>query len=73
MQKGIFSAGTLRSERMLKVLLLPMLAIPSKPILSEVPGLPSLALLTTYAKANPTILVSIIIILSFDRRQLKIA
>ena len=40
-QKGLFSTGTLRLVSRLKVLLLPMLAMPSSPIFSEVPGRPS--------------------------------
>ena len=39
-QKGMFYAGTLRLDKRLKVLLLPMLAMPSRPILREVPGRP---------------------------------
>lgn len=41
-QKGMFSAGTLRFDSMLNVLLLPMLAIPRSPIFKDVPGRPSL-------------------------------
>ena len=41
-QNGIFYAGTFRLDRILKVLLLPMLAIPSSPIFKDVPVLPSL-------------------------------
>jgi hypothetical protein len=44
-QKGIFYAGTLRFDKMLKVLLFPIFAIPKRPIFKEVPGLPSLTLL----------------------------
>lgn len=44
-QKGIFSAGTLRLDSILKVLLFPMLAIPNSPILREVPGRPNRTLL----------------------------
>jgi len=47
-QKGIFYAGTLRLDRRLNVLLFPILAIPSRPIFNEVPGLPSLTLLTVF-------------------------
>ncbi len=41
-QKGLFSTGTFSFVNKLKVLLLPMLAIPRSPILREVPGRPSL-------------------------------
>jgi hypothetical protein len=40
-QKGMFSAGTFSFDKRLNVLLLPILAIPKSPILSEVPGRPS--------------------------------
>lgn len=40
-QKGLFSTGTSRLVSKLKVLLLPMFAIPSTPILREVPGRPN--------------------------------
>ncbi len=49
MQKGMFYAGTLRLERRLKVLLLPMLAIPRRPILRDVPGRPRRILFWTGA------------------------
>jgi hypothetical protein len=45
------------------VLLLPIFAIPNSPIFSEVPGLPSLTLLTASAKLNVAVFISIIIIL----------
>jgi hypothetical protein len=61
-QNGIFYAGTLRLESMLKVLLFPMFAMPNRPILSEVPGLPNLALLTN-ANLKVVLKLSIIIII----------
>jgi len=39
-QKGIFYAGTFRFDKMLKVLLFPILAIPNRPIFKDVPGRP---------------------------------
>lgn len=41
-QKGIFYAGTFKLDSRLNVLLLPMLAMPSNPTLSEVPVRPNL-------------------------------
>jgi len=64
-QKGMFSAGTLRLDRKLKVLLLPILAIPRSPIFREVPGRPSLARFCT-ATANLVDQFSIIIIITIS-------
>jgi hypothetical protein len=63
-QKGMFSAGTFRLVIMLKVLLLPILAIPNKPNLRDVPGLPSLTLLSgaTWAKAALVVLLIMLVI-----------
>jgi len=62
-QKGIFSAGTLRFDNKLKVLLFPMFAIPKRPIFKDVPGRPSLIRFWTgafVAKLEKSCLVKII-------------
>lgn len=43
MQKGMFSAGTFKFDKILNVLDLPMFAMPSRPIFRDVPGLPKRA------------------------------